>query len=114
MRHKQRERGQVVLLVLVAMSIFLLAALGLAIDGANLYHQRQMAQTAADAAAQAGMISVFNGTNTSGPARFTAAVGSNWTCVSRGRPQNALRVRPPERFWNHLDGHRADRVSPWK
>lgn len=70
MKRNNRERGQVVILALVAMAIFVFGALGLAIDGANLYLQRQMAQAAADAAAQAAMMSIFNHSNTSGPSQF--------------------------------------------
>jgi hypothetical protein len=56
------EDGQAVLLVVVAMSLLLFGALGLAIDGGQMYAQRQMAQTAADAAAQAGILSIFTAT----------------------------------------------------
>lgn len=63
-RKKQSENGQAVVFVLLGMSIFLLAAVGLAIDGSQLYAQRQMAQAAADGAATAGILSIFNGTNT--------------------------------------------------
>jgi Flp pilus assembly protein TadG len=59
----RREAGQAVILVVVAMSIFLIAALGLAVDGGQMYAQRQMAQAAADAAAQAGIMSIYDGTN---------------------------------------------------
>jgi Flp pilus assembly protein TadG len=45
------------------MSLFLFAALGLAIDGGQMFAQRQMAQAAADAAAQAGIMSILRGTN---------------------------------------------------
>jgi Flp pilus assembly protein TadG len=45
----------------------------LAVDGSHLYSQRQMAQTAADAAAQAGIMSIFDGTNGSGAAAFSTA-----------------------------------------
>jgi hypothetical protein len=45
------------------MSILLIGALGLAIDGGQMYAHRQMAQAAADAAAQAGIMSIFDGTN---------------------------------------------------
>jgi hypothetical protein len=58
-----REDGQAVILVVVAMSILLIGALGLAIDGGQMYAHRQMAQAAADAAAQAGIMSIFDGTN---------------------------------------------------
>ncbi len=57
------EAGQAVILVVVAMSILLFGALGLAIDGSQIYAQRQMAQAAADAAVQAGMMSILDGTN---------------------------------------------------
>lgn len=60
---KKSEAGQAVLIVVAAISIFLLGAVGLAVDGSHLYAQRQAAQSAADAAAQAAIVSVFNGTN---------------------------------------------------
>jgi hypothetical protein len=53
------------------MSIFLLGAVGLAIDGSQLYAQRQMAQAAADAAATAGIVSVFNASSTVSTATCT-------------------------------------------
>lgn len=55
--------GQAVILVVVAMSLLLIGALGLAIDGGQMYAQQQMAQAAADAAAQAGILSILKGTN---------------------------------------------------
>jgi Flp pilus assembly protein TadG len=61
--HANDEAGQAIILVVVAMSIFLIAALGLAIDGGQMYAHRQMAQAAADAAAQAGIMSIYDGTN---------------------------------------------------
>jgi hypothetical protein len=60
---KKSEAGQAVLLVIAAMSVFLLGAVGLALDGSHLYAQRQAAQAAADAAATAGIVSFLNGTN---------------------------------------------------
>ena len=58
-----RQDGQAVIIVVVAMSLLLIGALGLAIDGGQMYAHRQMAQAAADAAAQAGIMSIFDGTN---------------------------------------------------
>lgn len=63
-RKLKREAGQASVLVVLALSIFLVGGLGLAIDGAQLYGHRQKAQTAADAAAEAAMLSVFNGAST--------------------------------------------------
>ncbi|HYM12900.1 MAG TPA: pilus assembly protein TadG-related protein [Bryobacterales bacterium] len=60
----RKSKGQALILVVVALSLCLIAAIGLAIDGSQLYAQRQMAQSAADGAAQAGIMSVLVGTNT--------------------------------------------------
>jgi len=86
-----RESGQAIILVVVCLSVFMIGALGLAIDGGQLYAHRQMAQTAADAAAQAGIQSIFNGTNSTSlnpfgtgtsPAAFTCATSDLRTpCV---------------------------------
>ncbi|MCU1248002.1 MAG: hypothetical protein JWQ49_1031 [Edaphobacter sp.] len=76
------EDGQAIVLVAVAMSLFLFAAIGLAIDGSNLYSHRQMAQAAADAAAQAGIMSVFDGTNGAGTHQFVATPGTSFTCTT--------------------------------
>ena len=50
-------------MVVAGMSVFLIAAIGMAIDGGQMYANRQMAQTAADSAAEAGMLSILRGTN---------------------------------------------------
>jgi Flp pilus assembly protein TadG len=73
---REYESGQATVMVIAAMSIFLLGAVGLAIDGSHLYAQRQMAQAAADAAAQAGILSLFD--KTSGMGSHTA--GTAFTC----------------------------------
>jgi Flp pilus assembly protein TadG len=57
------RNGQAVMLVVLCMSLFLIGALGFAIDGGQMFAHQQMAQAAADAAAQAGIMSVLNGTN---------------------------------------------------
>jgi hypothetical protein len=83
-----REDGQAVILVVVAMSILLLGALGLAIDGGQMYAQRQMAQAAADAAAQAGMMSIFDGTNATSAHPFgtgTPPLASSTCTTTDGR-----------------------------
>ena len=69
---RNKESGQAILMTVVALAILLLGALGLALDGAQLYAHRQMAQAAADAAAQGGVMSIFTRTyNLSGnPAGF--------------------------------------------
>lgn len=82
------EDGQSILLVVVAMSVFLIGALGLAIDGAQMYAHRQMAQAAADAAAQAGMMSIFRGTNLTATFPFgtgTPPIASSACTTTDGR-----------------------------
>jgi Flp pilus assembly protein TadG len=78
---RKGESGQAVLLVLVGLSIFLIGAAGLALDGSHLYAQRQMAQAAADAAAEAGILSIFDGTNSvaANAHRFGT---TNFTCAT--------------------------------
>ena len=76
------ESGQAILLVILAMGAFLLGAVGLAVDGSHLYAQRQMAQAAADAAAQAGIMSIFDGTNTVGSTHYFNPATGPHTCSS--------------------------------
>lgn len=64
------------------MSIFLIGALGLAIDGSQMFAQWQMAQAAADAAAQAGAMSILNGTNATAPAFGTGSSPAAYTCTT--------------------------------
>jgi hypothetical protein len=72
------EEGQALVLVALAMSIFLIGAIGLGVDGSHLYAQRQMAQTAADAAALSAIEDVFEGTYTAAGTGFSVA--SSFTC----------------------------------
>jgi hypothetical protein len=53
------ERGQTVTLVLLGLGIFLLAAIGIAVDVSNWWFHRQMAQSAADAACTAGIMDML-------------------------------------------------------
>jgi Putative Flp pilus-assembly TadE/G-like len=99
------EEGQAVIAVAVAMSFFLVAAIGLGIDGSNLYAQRQMAQTAADAAALSAIQSVFNGTyNGSGnPGGFSLAT---FTCSTTGTQTPCVYARN-----NGFGGSASDTVT---
>jgi Flp pilus assembly protein TadG len=53
------ERGQVSIVVLLMLSLFLLAVLAFAVDYTNLWFERQQLQTAADAACQAGAMDMY-------------------------------------------------------
>src|SRR6185437_7734816 len=81
-RLKREEDGQAIILVGLAMSFFLIAAVGLGIDGSHLYSQRTMAQRTADAVAQAAIMSIFDGTDTAAKAGFVASDGGIFTCDS--------------------------------
>ncbi|HEY2018395.1 MAG TPA: pilus assembly protein TadG-related protein, partial [Bryobacteraceae bacterium] len=63
---KRSQAGQSILLAVVAMGLVMAGGLGFAIDTAQLYLHRQMAQAAADAAATAGIMSLFQGVNVVG------------------------------------------------
>jgi hypothetical protein len=79
----RQENGQAILLVVVACGLVLIGALGLAIDTAQFYGHQRMAQTAADAAAQAGIMSIFDGTNATGANPFgTGSPPSSFTCTT--------------------------------
>lgn len=67
------RNGQAIILVVVAASLILIGGLGFAIDGSQVYAQRQMAQAAADAAAEAGIMSILRGTNATSTYPFANA-----------------------------------------
>ena len=77
---RKTEEGQATIIVVIALSLFLLGGIGLAIDASHLYAHRQMAQAAADASAEAAMMSVFSGTNTSA---YANAFGTSpFNCIT--------------------------------
>jgi hypothetical protein len=85
-----RESGQAIVLVIVSLSLFLMGSLGLGLDVAQMYAHRQMAQTAADAAAQAAMMSIKDGTNSTSAHPFSTA--ASFTCAV---PPSTLDLRTP-------------------
>ena len=65
-RRQNGERGQAAVFLVLALGFFLIGGVGLAVDGGNLWFHRQTAQTAADAACNAGvmdMLSIAVGAN---------------------------------------------------
>jgi putative Flp pilus-assembly TadE/G-like protein len=68
-KRSSHQRGQAAVFVVLAMGIFLIGGVGFVVDGANLWFHRQTAQTAADAACNAGamdMLSAAAGADLSG------------------------------------------------
>ena len=81
--NRKGRNGQAVLLTLVGLSVFMVGALGLALDGSQLFAHWQMAQSAADAAAQSAALSIYHGTNVTGTYPFaTATPVSPFTCTT--------------------------------
>jgi Flp pilus assembly protein TadG len=103
---RQKDEGQSTVIVVLAMGIFLLGAIGLGFDGSHLYSQRQMAQTAADAAAQAGMMSIYNGTNASGTTAFATSAPFTCTTTDAKTPCNYARM-------DGFGGTASDTVTVW-
>jgi Putative Flp pilus-assembly TadE/G-like len=58
-RRRHHQRGQTAIILVLALSLFLLAFTGLAVDYSNLWFHRQAAQGAADAACQAGAMDMY-------------------------------------------------------
>lgn len=79
---QKAQSGQAVFFFILGLTFFLLGAVGLGIDGAHLYAQYQMAQAAADAAAEAGIMSLYDSTNVStAPHYFNPSSGVH-TCAA--------------------------------
>lgn len=87
--YRSSEAGQAVVLVVLASGIFLIGAMGLATDFANLWFRQQKAQAAADAACQAGamdMLGIAEGTNSTTSAGFTAGTGFDCSSATAAAP----------------------------
>lgn len=54
-----REAGQALVVMVFMLSLFLVAVLAFAVDYTNIWLQRQQAQTAADAACEAGAMDIY-------------------------------------------------------
>ena len=72
------ERGQTSIIVILALSVFLLGAIGFAVDIANLWFHRQSAQNAADAACTASAMDMLMAAEIASP-RGTETSWGNFT-----------------------------------
>src|SRR5262252_1184356 len=81
-RQRRPDRGQVVVLVLLVLAIFLMAVSAFGVDFANFWFHRQAAQGAADAACTAGAMDMLVNANTGSTlGGFTA--GTDFDCASK-------------------------------
>ena len=109
-RRRVSDRGQITILVVIALAVFLLGFVGFAVDMTNLWFHRQMAQGAADAACQAGIMNVLVHTDTQGftpgtpfdcagsaatPCKYAALNGYNGSGLAANASSNAVAVSFP-------------------
>jgi len=83
-RRGRREAGQASMLVLLMLSLFLLAVLAFAVDYTNIWLQRQQAQTAADAACQAGAMDIYQSVSGVTLPNMGFVIGTGGDCNSYG------------------------------
>lgn len=74
------EEGSMIIMVALTLTI-IIGMVGLAMDAGQMYVTKQKAQAAADAAALAGAMDMYNGTYATGSygAKTTCSTSSNWT-----------------------------------
>jgi putative Flp pilus-assembly TadE/G-like protein len=84
-QRRAKEGGQSTVLVLLALSIFLLGAVGLAVDVSNWWFHRQMAQGAADAACTAGVMDLLVSAQ-GGTWNNAFTPGTAFDCTASGIP----------------------------
>jgi hypothetical protein len=97
MNRRNSQRGNILIFVVLMLGLFLLAAIGIAVDLSNIWLHRQAAQTAADAACTAGVMDMLqsaNGTMTPAWWTPTTAGGSVVDCTST-TPNTARTVPAP-------------------
>lgn len=78
------DSGQAIITVLLVLGTFLFGAIGLATDFSNMWFHKQKAQTAADAACQAGamdLMEIAEGASTATSAGFTP--GTGFSCSAK-------------------------------
>jgi Flp pilus assembly protein TadG len=85
MRLIREERGQATVFMALCMAIFLFGFFALAIDAGMLYHQKRLAQTAADAGALAAAAGESTGANVTSSAQTAAT--QNGLTLGTGRGQ---------------------------
>ena len=83
-RDRSRDRGQVTILVVLAMGIFLLAFIGFATDYTNFWFHRQAVQGAADASCQAAAMDLllYSQGQSTPAVKFTPVKGASIDCAS--------------------------------
>jgi Putative Flp pilus-assembly TadE/G-like len=90
-RHSgNRQAGQTTTLIVLALGLFLLGAIGIAVDISNWWFHRQMAQGAADAACTAGIMDMLANAEGQSVGNFpSGSPPAAYTCSSSGASTSA-------------------------
>ena len=81
---QSKESGQVMVLMVLALGLFLLGAASFAVDMGNLWFHRQSAQNAADAACMAGAMDILVNASSASTGHQGFTIGTAFDCVSNG------------------------------
>src|SRR3989442_924383 len=92
------EAGQTMLIVVLALSFFLLGIIAFAVDMAHVWYHRQTAQTAADAACTAGIMDMLTKANGGTPPSPGFTAGTAFSCS--GSPSAAPCVYAAKNGYN--------------
>ena len=104
----RHEAGQASIFVVLMLSLFLLAVLAFAVDYTNIWFQRQQAQTAADAACQAGAMDVYQSVSGAAMPNMGFAVGTAGDCNAYGSPGPIMCWYAAKNGFNGYTGGAAD------
>lgn len=81
-RHLPAESGQVFVFVLLALGLFLLGAMALAVDFGNLWFHRQAAQNAADAGCASGAMDILVASQSAATGKQGFTIGTAFDCAT--------------------------------
>jgi Putative Flp pilus-assembly TadE/G-like len=79
-----RQSGQVMVVFVLALGLFLLGAISFALDMGNLWYRRQSAQNAADAACMAGAMDMLINASGASTGHQGFTIGTAFDCSSNG------------------------------
>jgi len=102
------DAGQASVLVVLMLSLFLLAVLAFAVDYTNIWFQRQRAQTAADAACQAGAMDVYQLASGVTLPNMGFVLGTAGDCNSYSSPGPTMCWYASKNGFNGYSGGTAD------
>jgi hypothetical protein len=81
-RQRSNESGQAMMVVVLALSIFLVGGMAFAVDFANLWFHRQSAQTAADAACSSGAMDILVASQGGSTSNQGFTIGTAFDCAT--------------------------------